>query len=175
MPLQSHNGRASCIRRTASFNTSSSGAPDAMSVSISDLRSSRSPVFSLIDGVLSYMKHHPPMITPPQRDVSKPHSPVGAVREPPKIDPLSGEDPRRVPHENDAGARGVLCHADQLPAVARPLVDRLLQCRLRGEALAGVQRRVLRVVALVLRAVWSLPLMVAHVLPPHFDCSWNFP
>src|SRR5215212_8511899 len=73
MPLQSHNGRASCIRRTASFNTSSSGAPDATSVSISDLRSSRSPVFSLIDGILPYMEHHPPMITPPQRDVPKPY------------------------------------------------------------------------------------------------------
>src|ERR687898_3449876 len=73
MPLQSHNGRASCMRRTASFNTSSSGEPEATSVLISDLRSSRSPVFSLIDGILPYMEHHPPMITPPQRDVPKPH------------------------------------------------------------------------------------------------------
>src|SRR5215217_2316641 len=66
---------------------------------------------------------------------------------------LAGEKPRRIPHQDDAAARRVLRHADQLPALARSLVDRRLQCRLRRASLAGVQRSVLRVVALGLRPV----------------------
>ena len=61
-----------------------------------------------------------------------------------------------------------LRHADQLPAVARSPVDRLLQGGLRGDTLANVQRSVLRVVALSLRTVGSLPLFLGHVFPPFF-------
>src|SRR5215204_3412840 len=82
---------------------------------------------------------------------------------------LAGEKPRRIPHQDDAAARRVLRHADQLPALARSLVDRCLQCRLRRASLAGVQRSVLRVVALGLRPVRGFPLSLSHVLPPF---SW---
>jgi len=79
---------------------------------------------------------------------------------------LAGEEPRRIPHQDDAAARGVLRHADQLPALARSLVDGRLQRRLRTAALTDVQRSVLRVVALGLRPFGSLPLSLSHVLPP---------
>src|SRR5215203_4354544 len=103
MPLQSHEGCTSCIRRTTSFNTSSSCPPEAASASTSDLRSSRSPVFSLIDGILPYLERLPPMITPPRKEIPKPDAksrglPVGAVREPPTYEPLYPEKNPDVSH-----------------------------------------------------------------------------
>src|SRR5918993_462257 len=119
MPLQSHSGRASCTRRTTSFNTSSSGPPDATSVSTSDLKSSRSPVVSLIDAILPYTERNPPMITPSHRDVPKsPFHCRGGSRTAHARSALSREEPRRVPHQDNAVGGGVLRHADQLPAVA---------------------------------------------------------
>src|SRR5215212_8651068 len=81
---------------------------------------------------------------------------------------LAGEEPRRVPYQEDAATRRVLRHADQLPALARSLVDRLLQGSFRRAGLAGLKRSVLRVVALSLRTVGSLPLFLGHVFPPFF-------
>src|SRR5215213_9427528 len=168
MPLQSHEGCASCTLRTTSPSTSSSGAAEATSASTPDLKSPRRPVFSRIDGILPYLERLPPMIAPPRIEIPKPDARdlVGALREAPLS--LAGEEPRRVPHQDDAVARGVLGHADQLPAVARPPVDRLLQGSLRGDTLADVQRSVLRVVALGLRTVGRMPLSLSHVLPPFF-------
>src|SRR5215204_623675 len=172
MPLQSHEGCASCTFCTTSFNTSSSAAPEATSASTSDLKSSRRPVFSPIDGILPYLERLPPMITLPRIEIPKPCR--GGFQTRPGFKPtqtrtaLSGEEPRRIPHQDDAVARGVLGHADQLPAVARSPVDRLLQGSLRGDTLADVQRSVLRVVALGLRTVGRMPLSLSHVLPPFF-------
>src|SRR5215216_7572995 len=81
---------------------------------------------------------------------------------------LAGEEPRGVPYQEDAATRRVLRHADQLPALTRSLVDRLLQGGFRRAGLAGLQRSVLRVVALGLRTVGSLPLFLGHVFPPFF-------
>src|SRR5215204_3265273 len=167
MPLQSQDGWASCMSRTTSFNTSSSGASDATSSSTPALKSSRSPVISLIDGILPYTERLPPMITSPQRDVPKPHLPCrGGSRTAPA---LTREEPRRVPHQDDAVARRVLRHADQLPAVSGSLVDRRLQSRLRRASSLDFQRRVLRVVALGLRSVRSVSLSLGHLflLPCH--------
>src|SRR5215217_3108314 len=169
MPLQSHDGCASCTLRTTSFNTSSSGAPEAASASTSNLKSSRSPVFSLIDVIPSYTERLPPMITPPRKEILKPRfASRGGSGTAHLRTALAGEKPRRVPHQDDAAARGVLRHADQLPTLARSLVNRLLQGSLRRAGLAGIQRSVLRVVALGLRPVGSFPLSLSHVLPPFF-------
>src|SRR5215212_8047401 len=167
MPLQSHDGCASCIRRTTSFTISSSGASEATSASTSDLKSSRSPVFSLIDGILPYTKSFPSMITPPRREILKPQfARRSGSRTAQRRTALAGEEPRRIPHQDHAVGRGVLRHTDQLPALARSLVDRLLQGGLRRASLTGLQRGVLRVVALGLRTVWRIPLSLGHVLPP---------
>src|SRR5215217_5143858 len=169
MPLQSHRGCSSCTLRATSFNTSSSCASEATRSSTSDLKSSPSPAFSLIDGVLPQMERHPPIITPPQREIRE--DPIGGGPTTALLGPqpikvgyllqvrlcfqenlepqffgrstfqktaLAGEEPRGVPHQEDAAARRVLHYADQLPALARSLVDRLLQGRLRSAALAGV-------------------------------------
>src|SRR5215211_4567706 len=167
MPLQSHDGCASCIRRTTSFSISSSGASEATSASTSDLKSSRSPVFSLIDGILPYTKSFPSMITPPRREIPKPQfARRSGSRTAQRRTALAGEEPRRIPHQDHAVGSGVLRHTDQLPALARSLVDRLLQGSLRRACLTGVQRSVLRIVALGLRTVWRIPLSLGHLLPP---------
>src|SRR5215203_667308 len=89
------------------------------------------------------------MITPPRRE----------IREDPTEGELAGEESRSVPYQGDA---------DQLPALARSLVDRLLQGSLRSTGLAGVQRSMLRVVALGFRTGGGIPLSLGHVLPPFF-------
>src|SRR5215210_1340709 len=96
------------------------------------------------------------MITPPRRE----------IREDPTEGELAGEESRSIPHQDDATARWVLRHADQLPALARSLVDRLLQSSLRIAGLPSLQRSVLRVVTLGLRTVGSISLSLGHVLPP---------
>src|SRR5215213_114907 len=100
MPLQSHEGCASCTLRTTSFSTSSSGAPEATSASTSDLKSSRIPVFSLIDGILPYTERLLPMITPPRKEIPGPNVVVHrrAVREPPDGEPPYPEKNPDVSH-----------------------------------------------------------------------------
>src|SRR5919112_2915403 len=95
MPLQSHEGCASCTLRTTSFNISSLGASEATSASTSDLKSSRRPVFSPIDGILPYLERLPPMITPPRIEIPRP---CKAVREPPYNEPLYPEKNPDVSH-----------------------------------------------------------------------------
>src|SRR5215212_7095840 len=102
------------------------------------------------------MERLPPMITAPRRE----------IREDPTEGELAGEESRSVPYQDDATARWVLRHADQLPALARSLVDRLLQSSLRIAGLPSLQRSVLRVVTLGLRTVGSISLSLGHVLPP---------
>src|SRR5215212_8521370 len=144
MPLQSQDGCVSCIRRTTSSKTSPSGAPDATSASTSDLKSSRSPVFSLIDGILPYTERLPPMITPPRKEISKPWFALGGVSRNAPIRPtLAGEE-------------------------SRPLVDGLLQSA--SEERPDVERRAPRVVAFGLRAGGSVPPSCRSRAHPSMPC-----